>query len=380
MQRSSAVRARIPFLATALIALVVGVWAGLQRMGWELKPQVPSLLIAHGPPMVGGLLGTVIGLERAVALRTRWGYLGPALSGLGVVALIGELPAISAAGLMAGGSLVLVVMSVAVFRRGVGIDTALLMAGAAAWLAGNLLWLTEQPLFRAVPWWSAFLVLTIVGERLDLSRLGRVPRAAGLMLRAAVLVYVAGVVMTLVAIDPGIRLAGLATVALALWLLRYDVARRTVRQPGAPRFVAVCILSGAVWLAVSGVLAMAFGDVRAGMRYDALLHTLFLGFVFALIFGHALIILPAVTGLSLGFHAAFYAHLGLLHASVLLRLVADLAGDLTLRRWSGLVSAVALTIFLINTAWGVWSGRRQARRLADDAAVATPALSGARNP
>src|SRR5688572_29544064 len=113
MQRSRAVRARIPFLATALIALVVGVWAGLQRMGWELEPHAPSLLVAHGPLMVGGFLGTVIGLERAVALRSRWGYLGPALSGLGVVALIGELPAISAAALMAGGSLILVVMSVA---------------------------------------------------------------------------------------------------------------------------------------------------------------------------------------------------------------------------------------------------------------------------
>jgi hypothetical protein len=238
-----------------------------------------------------------------------------------------------------------------------------------------LLWLTEHPLFRAVPWWSAFLVLTIVGERLDLSRLVPIPRAAGLAIRVTVLVYVAGIMMTLVAMDLGIRLAGFATVALALWLLRYDVARRTVRQQGVSRFIAVCILSGAIWLAASGVLALTFGDVRAGLHYDALLHTLYLGFVFALIFGHAPIILPAVTGLSLAFRSAFYAHLALLHGSVLMRLVADLEGSVTLRRWSGLVSAVALGLFLFNTAWGVWSGRRQ-QRPSGEVATATPVFLG----
>ncbi|ACZ87154.1 hypothetical protein [Streptosporangium roseum] len=41
----------------------------------------------HGPLMALGFLGTLICLERAVALRSRWGYTAPALSALGAVAL-----------------------------------------------------------------------------------------------------------------------------------------------------------------------------------------------------------------------------------------------------------------------------------------------------
>jgi hypothetical protein len=364
---------RIPFMAAALIALIAGVWAGLVRMGWDVQPRTTGLPAAHGPLMVAGFLGTVIGLERAVALRARWGYLGPALTGLGAVALVIDRSRPTAA-LMSAGSAVLVAMSIAVFRRGAGLDTALLVAGALAWLAGNLLWLDARPLYRAVPWWGAFLVLTIVGERLDMSRLVRVPTAAGWAFRLFMAAYIAGVVLTLVAPDGGSRLSGIGMAALALWLLRYDVARRSLRRPGVSRFIALCLLSGAVWLAVSGALTLIFGDVRAGLRYDALLHTLFLGFVFALIFGHAPIILPAVTGLPLSFRSAFYVHLLLLHGSVLLRLAADLGDALTLRRWAGLLNAVALLVFLLNTVWGIRAGGRSMRSgYGDGTAGATPA-------
>lgn len=81
--------------------------------------------------------------------------------------------------------------------------------------------------------------------------------------------------------------------------LRYDIAWRTLRRPGVPRFSAVCILSESLWLAVGGALALAAGAVYAGPLYDALLHSLFVGFVFAMIFGHAPIIVPALLRLPL---------------------------------------------------------------------------------
>lgn len=350
-------RGRIPFMVFALAALTAGVWAGLVRMGWDLRPRSADLIAAHGPLMVSGFLGTVIGLERAVALGRRWGYLGPALTGLGVVTLIAGAPDPAAPALMTGGSLLLVAMSTAVYRRGAGLDTGVLVAGAAAWAGGNLIWLSERPIAEAVPFWAAFLVLTIVGERIDLSRLVRVPALGHWAIRLSLAAYAGGTVLTLIAPDMATRLTGVAMVALALWLWRYDVARRTVRQHGVTRFIAVCILSGAVWLAVSGVLSIAYGDVRAGVRHDALLHSLFLGFVFALIYGHAPIILPAVTGLAMRFYPAFYVHLVLLHASVLVRVAADLDGDLAMRRWSGVISGVSLILFIANTLWGVRAAR-----------------------
>ncbi|MFN8520869.1 MAG: hypothetical protein U0667_16075 [Chloroflexota bacterium] len=45
--------------------------------------------------------------------------------------------------------------------------------GAVAWLLGALLLVAGRPIGAVVPWLAAFLVLTIAGERLELSRLAR---------------------------------------------------------------------------------------------------------------------------------------------------------------------------------------------------------------
>ena len=77
-------RLRYPLLWIALLILLAAIRAGLLRMGWVL-PSLGSLTAAHGPLMVCGFLGTLIGLERAVALGRRWAYTAPLLSGLGAV-------------------------------------------------------------------------------------------------------------------------------------------------------------------------------------------------------------------------------------------------------------------------------------------------------
>ena len=96
-------------------------------------------------------------------------------------------------------------------------------------------------------------------------------------------------------------------------------------------------------------MALIFGGVAAGPRYDALLHAIFLGFVFSIIFGHAPIILPAVLGVPLAYHPAVHLHLVLLHLSLLLRVGGDLAGWWAGRQWGGLLNAVVLLMFLGNT-------------------------------
>ena len=59
---------RLPLLALSILALLAGLWAGLLRLGWSLPPIQPGLYVAHGPLMVCGFLGTLISIERAVAL------------------------------------------------------------------------------------------------------------------------------------------------------------------------------------------------------------------------------------------------------------------------------------------------------------------------
>jgi hypothetical protein len=152
-------------------------------------------------------------------------------------------------------------------------------------------------------------------------------------------------------VDPLVapRICGVAWLGLALWLGRWDLARRSIRRPGLARFMAISVLSGLVWLGASGLLAQGPGAGVAGPWYDATLHSLFLGFVFAMIFGHGPVIFPAILRRRIRFHARFYVHLGLLHASVLLRIGADLGGWTDARVWSGLLSALAILTFLVQT-------------------------------
>lgn len=344
---------RIPFMLLGLVALIAAGWSGLIRMGWELPVLRPTLPMAHGPLMVSGFLGTVISLERAVALRDRWTYAAPLLSGLGglilVVGISGQIGPL----VITLGSLGMIAIFVAIVRRQTALFTLTMALGAVAWFAGNALWLSGRPVYTVVPWWAGFLILTIVGERLELSRLMQISRPVTLAYAASVALFGVGLLVTLVELRIGMQLAGAGMLAMTIWLLRYDVTRRTIRQQGMVRFIAACLVLGYLWLAIGGALFVAYGGNTAGPLYDAPLHAVFLGFVFSMIFGHALIILPAVVGIAVPYRSVFYLHLGLLHASLLLRVIGDLAGWMTVRQWGGMLNAVALLLFLGSTVYAV---------------------------
>ena len=338
---------RLPLLVVAMLALAGGVLGGLARLGWSLPALPGSMVVLHGPLLVAGFFGTLIGLERALALGGRWPFAAPLLSGLGGLALLLGLPWPAGPLLISLGSLALVAVNGAIIRRQAADFTVTMGLGAAAWLAGNLLWLSGRAVPQSALWWAGFLVLTIAGERLDLSRLRRRPAWARAAFGASAGLLLAGLALAFAAADAGTRLAGSGLAALALWLLAFDIAGRTVRQRGLPRYIAGCLLAGYAWLAVSGGLALALGAVSAGAGYDALLHSLFVGFVFSMIFGHAPIIAPVVTRRSVAFRPAFYAPLALLHLALLLRVAGDLAGAPPWRLWGGLLNAVALLLFAL---------------------------------
>jgi len=118
-------RLRYPLLFTALLALLAATWAGLLRIGW-LLPTTGGLAAAHGPLMVSGFLGTLIGLERAVALAAlgrRWVYIAPILSALGVVTSLLGLPI--GPWLLTAGSLALIAVLGEIIRRQPRVDRGL---------------------------------------------------------------------------------------------------------------------------------------------------------------------------------------------------------------------------------------------------------------
>src|SRR5512139_2030168 len=80
--------ARLPFLALALASLVAAILAGLFRLGWQVPVVSASSVPLHGALMICGFFGTLIGLERAVALGARWLYLWPILAGISGLAAV----------------------------------------------------------------------------------------------------------------------------------------------------------------------------------------------------------------------------------------------------------------------------------------------------
>jgi hypothetical protein len=361
---------RLPLLALGFAALAIGVGAGLARLGWPMPAVAASAAAWHGPLMVGGFFGVVIALERAVALGRPWAYAAPALAGAATVATLAGAPGLAAAALLAS-SLVLLVATLLVLRVQRESFVVVLALGAGSWCVGNALWLAGRPVAGLVPWWIAFLVLTIAGERLELSRLR--PRAAGASRSFAVIVAVLLVAAGLTSwtVPPvaafGAALFGGGLLGLAAWLWRHDLARHTVRQRGLTRYIAVCLLAGYGWLAVGGATIAVFGLAPGHAAYDAALHALLLGFVFSMVFGHAPIVFPSVLRVAVPYRPAFYGPLVLLHASVAWRLAGDALSHPTALRAGAMLSAVALAAFVVTLVATVATARR---RLAATAAVA----------
>jgi hypothetical protein len=351
-----AILPRLPLLALALICLVTAAWAGLIRLGWGFPYWTAALPAAHGPLMIGGFLGTLIGLERAVALGRRWAYLAPGLAALGGgLGFLGAPGPLAAAAITAS-SLVLVVVLFSIWRIHPAFYAGVILAGAGVWVVGNGGWLAGWPVAYATPWWMGFLILTIAGERLELSRLLRLPPVANLAFLSTLVVYCAGLLVSLATFGLGVRITGVGMMGLALWLLRYDIAWRRLKAGGQARFIAISLLSGYGWLGVGGLLALVYGGMTAGPFYDAWLHAILLGFVFTMIFAHAPIIFPAVLQLPVHYSPFFYSHLVVLHLGLVLRVYSDVALWMAGRQWGGLLNALALLLFLLNTGSAVRRG------------------------
>ncbi len=342
----------LPLLLAGALLLFLGGWGGLQRMGWFLNWQAGAAAGWHGFLLVFGFFGTLISLERAVALNQPWMYLVPllhALTGWLMVLLGLAWPGARAWMLVAAWSFV--ALGVAMLRRDRQMATVLMAVAIGAWALAATLWALGAPLPVLIAWWHVFFVLTIAGERLELGRLtGATRRHRNSLLLALGLFLLGTLGLTLFPGGPWTRGAqvvlALGMAGIGLWLMRFDIAWLGLRQHGLPRFIATSLLSGYVWLLIVAGLYL----FRPGPAwYDGVLHGVFLGFVFAMVFGHAPIILPALLRVPLVFHPILYLPLALLHASMLLRVLAGALGATTLWTWSGLGNGLAVALYALFT-------------------------------
>ncbi len=338
---------RLPLLALALVSLIAGLWGGLLRLGVDLPALEPQVAALHGPLMVLGFLGTQIGLERAVALRRAWTYLVPSLAGGGALWLLFGLPEAAGQWILLVSGVLLVLVFVVVHRIEASWHNTIMGLGAAAWVVAMVSWIWGGAMTDVVPWLAAFLILTIVGERLELSRMARPPGQSRALLIGGVIVFVLGLVVACPEPKIGLQIAGAGLLAQVIWLVRCDIARRTIRQQGASRYMAAALLSGYFWLAVAALLWICHAPLTGGgFVYDVMLHSIFVGFVFSMIFAHAPVIIPAVLSVKLPWRASFYVPLALLHLGLVLRFVGAAAEATELWRFGGVLNEVAIVLYI----------------------------------
>lgn len=347
-------KARRFLLAAALLTLVLGVLAGLSRLELNVGP-LARAGAWHGALMSGGFAGLLISLERAVALEEAWAFGAPLLVVAGTVGLLAGFSAAPWAWVLAGILAVAVQLRLAARRWDAA--SVVMALGSFAWALGLWRFARGAELSGAVLAWTAFPVLVIAGERLELAFQVRPGGAAWWAFLLSVALVLAGAIAA--GSDPviGARLQAPGLLGLSQWLLRYDILKRGWSQGGLPRYMAAALWTGYAWLSLAAAFLAAW-SLGAGLAWDAALHAVFLGFMFAMIFAHAPVIFPAVSGIELRWQRGHYAHLGLLSLGLALRVAPALGAPYALKRHGSICAALALLVFLINQAVSALQARR----------------------
>lgn len=338
---------RALWMLPAAVGLLAGLDAALVLLGLPAPVTSERLSQVHGMVLVLGFVGTLVALERATALGRWIGFAAPALLGAGAVLLVVDLvPLVVGKSVLMTGAAAFMLVYLPLWRR--QRDAALLtqLLAAALGCAASILWLGDVAIDRLFPWLVAFAVLTIAAERVELARITMGPRAGGRLLLAG-WATVAALVVSLVSADAGAMLLGGTLALLTVWLVRHDVARRTINARGVTRFMAACMLAGYAWLAVASVILL-FGAPDARPAYDAVLHAVFLGFVLSMIMAHSTTILPAVLRRPLPYRPLFWVPAVLLHVGLVVRIgLGDGLGGMPAWQFGGVLNIVALVLFLV---------------------------------
>jgi len=339
---------RVPVLVVAVANLVWGTIGGLAKLPITVIPPANwniSAVSYHGPSMVVGFLGTLVALERVVAIDRWWAYpIAWTMAGAGVLLLCGASTYVVGLVFCCGAALLAVLLG-AYAVRGRSSELALMGAAAFGLAVGCLLWAWYSDVRGAVPWWTAFLVVTIAAERRELSKWNRRWKQVGIVFWPAVGAAGIGAVFTLVADEAGWRLTGAAWLLLALLLLWGDVILQFLAARGVQRFVALALAWGYGWLGLGGALWLLSPPVAGfGVPYDRALHSIYVGFVLSIVFAHAPLVAGSILGLTVVFTRLSYVPLLVLHASVALRIYGDLVDAPLAVTAGGIGHAVALLL------------------------------------
>ncbi len=346
----------------------MAVWGGLYRIGWTLPVLFPGLPGIHGPLIVCGFLGVMFAMERAHASKSTAAYFTPTLIGAGALSLLLFPMARVPQYLVFAGSLAFLVQCARLFFHERILFNFFYFLGSFLWVAGMVVWMARWPVFYVYLWWMGFVLFVLIGQRLEIAQriqMGDTPQwilgaALGVVFIGMLCMAVGYFTLTEAAMqivgdsifDPritlGMRAAGLGMIASSFWLIRYDASWRLIGSGGLSTYTGICLISAYIWLAVSGVLSVLFAGYASGARYDALLHSFFIGFDWFVIFGHAPMIAFTQFGVRLKKITPLFVYLALLHAGLIVRLTGGVVNVYDVKKWGGMLNGLVFLLFFIS--------------------------------
>lgn len=325
------------------INMILGIWAGLIRIGWNLP--ATSIAVHHGALMVGGFLTTLVALEKVIPLKKKIAFAVPIISAFSLLMVIPGYFQVGIYFLLAGsiGLLIIHAWYLNLYPR--ELTMFLMLAGAILLIIGNAMLIDSKFYPATFPWWMGFLLFTITAERLELSRFLPVSKTTKYWLLSFLAFYVIGILLPFHGY--GKYLSGFAFILIASWMLRNDVMRIGIKKSGLTKFSAMALLFANLWLLIAGLLMVVPGNNI--YSYDMLVHAFFIGYAISMILAHGPIILPGVLGLNVKpFHTILYVWLFFLQASLLLRVVADAWLLLEWRAISGILSTAGILLYFLS--------------------------------
>jgi hypothetical protein len=341
-----------------VLALVMGIAGGWVRVGY-LGLVIPHAAANHGILMVGGFLGTLISLERAMVMKNRFWLLIPLLSGLSIPAslLFPGWPAFGFGLLLTASLGLMVIMYLQSLRHPVVYQYVMTM-GTVFWMAGNFMLIYSGFVPAAVPWWIGFILFTIVGERLELSKFLPTPKAAKNGLLLLLLLFFIGIWIPFHSY--GNWLMGTSAIMISFWLLHFDMAKIASKKADQFKYIGIGLRVGYVWLTLHGIILCFFEPHP--LYYDLYIHTFFLGFTFSMIWSHAPIILPMVLNIRQSpYHPILWAGWAVFQLTLLGRVIVSLIGLAEWRTIFGMLNGwtiiVMFVLMAVITILKIWSSK-----------------------
>lgn len=342
-------------LPLVLLGLLGGITGGWIRFGSPVIP-IASAGMNHGLLMVGSFLGTLITIERAMVLKKKVWLAIPFLTGLSSLFFLTGMIQVGLYLLLAGSLGLGIIMHLQSVRHP-HFHTYLLYGGAMFWFIGNFMTWRSGLIAAGTTWWMGFLLFTIVGERLELSKFLPVPPWAKKALAIHLLLVFIGLLVPFH--TWGNELLGLGILLIAVWLWVFDIAKVNVKKTDQFGYLGIGLRTGYLWLGAQGIILFALENHP--LFYDLMLHTFFLGFTFSMIWAHAPIIIPTIFGIrDTPYHPILWVSWTLFQLSLVGRILFSLIEVYEFRKAFGVANGYLILIqFGLMAGIVIWKIRKR---------------------